>query len=268
VVEPRRGQRLPAGTHGYNVLDDTCDPMDDDTLYGGHGTHVAGIIGAAGNNGVGVAGVSWTVRLLAVKWVGSDGTGFTSDLISAVDWVVAARKAGVAVRVVNDSATWSGDAYSQALSDEIDELTASNILFVTASGNSAMNTDAVPRYPCSYSRPGQLCVAASDQTDHLWTNSDWGASAVDLAAPGVDIYSTLRAAGTGSSAAARWRARRSRAPPPCCCPRATGRSRRCGRASSPAWMSSRRWPGWSPPAAASTCARDQRLRADTGAPAT
>ena len=181
-----------AGTHGYNVLNSTCDPMDDDTAYNGHGTHVAGIIGAAGNNAIGVAGVNWQVTLLGVKWVNASGSGFTSDLITALDWVIRAKQAGVNVRVVNDSQTWPGTAGSQALSDEIDALGTNDILFVTAAGNTAQNNDSTPRYPCVYDRPNQICAAASDQNDQLWSSSNYGRQTVQLAAPGVNIYSTLR----------------------------------------------------------------------------
>ena len=183
----------PAGTHGFNVLTSTCDPMDDDVVYGGHGTHVAGILGAVGNNAAGIAGVGWTTSILAVRWVnGSTGTGFTSDLIVAMDWVLQAKQAGVNVRVVNDSATWPGTAFSQALADEIDLLGANDILFVAAAGNTAENNDTTPRYPCSYDRPNMICVGASDQHDNLWSSSNYGFSTVKLAAPGVNIYSTLR----------------------------------------------------------------------------
>lgn len=182
----------PAGTHGYNVLTGTCDPMDDDTAYGGHGSHVSGIIGAVGNNGIGIAGVNWTTSLMGVKWVDSSGNGFTSDLISAMDWVIAAKKAGVNVRVANDSPTWPGTAFSQALSDEIDLLGTNNILFVTAAGNTSQDNDIVPRYPCSYNRPTMICVAASDQNDALAGFSNYGVTTVKLAAPGVNIYSTVR----------------------------------------------------------------------------
>lgn len=180
------------GTHGYNVLKSSCDPMDDDTVYNGHGTHVAGIIGAVTNNGVGVAGVNWQTSLMGVKWVDAKGNGFTSDLISALDWVIQAKQAGVNVRVVNDSQTWPGTAASQALSDEIDALGSNDILFVTAAGNTAQNNDTTPRYPCVYDRPNQICAAASDQNDQLWSSSNYGAQTVDLAAPGVNILSTLR----------------------------------------------------------------------------
>ena len=187
----------PAGTHGYNVLNLTCDPMDDDTSYGGHGTHVAGILGAVANNASGVAGVNWTTSIMAVKWVTSNSVGATSDLITAMDWVVHAKQAGVNVRVMNDSATWPGTGFSQALSDEIDLLGSNDILFVTAAGNTAQNNDTVPRYPCSYNRPNMICVAASDQKDNPWSSSNYGTTTVKLAAPGVNIYSTLRLSNYG-----------------------------------------------------------------------
>jgi subtilisin family serine protease len=186
-----------AGTHGYNVLSSSCDPMDDDGVYGGHGTHVAGIMGAVGNNAAGTAGVNWTASIMAVKWVNSSGTGATSDLITGLDWVVSAKQAGINVRVANDSQTWPGTAFSQALSDEIDLLGSNDILFVTASGNTAQNNDAIPRYPCSYARPTMICVAASTQFDTLWSSANFGPNSVQLAAPGVNIYSTLRASDYG-----------------------------------------------------------------------
>jgi subtilisin family serine protease len=183
-----------AGTHGYNVVSSTCNPMDDDTSYNGHGTHVAGIIGAVGNNGVGVTGVNWTTTILPVKWLDSNGSGTTSGLIAALDWVLQAQAAGVNVRVVNDSATWKGDAYSQALSDEIDLLGQHNILFVSAAGNTGDDNDVLSlrRYPCGYDRPTEICVTASGQNDTLPSWANYGANTVDLAAPGDNIYSTLR----------------------------------------------------------------------------
>ncbi len=184
------------GTHGYNVLKSSCSPLDDDKVYGGHGSHVAGIIGAVSNNKTGVAGVNWRTSLMAVKWVSAGGTGYTSDLVKAIDWVVRAKQAGVNVRVANDSPTWAGTAASQALSDALDELAANDILFVAAAGNTAQDDDSVPRYPCSYRKPNEICVAASDQKDGLWSSSNFGAQTVDLAAPGVNIWSTLRSSGS------------------------------------------------------------------------
>jgi subtilisin family serine protease len=183
-----------AGTHGYNVLTDLCDPLDDETVYGGHGTHVAGIIGAVGNNGRGVTGVNWTTTILPVKWLDSSGGGTTSGLISALNWLLEAQAAGVNIRVVNDSATWKGDAYSQALADEIDLLGQHDILFVTAAGNTGDNNDTLSlrRYPCGYDRPTEICVTASNQQDGLPSWANYGPTTVDLAAPGNNIYSTLR----------------------------------------------------------------------------
>jgi thermitase len=184
----------PAGTHGYNAISSSCDPMDDETVYGGHGTHVAGIMGAVGNNGVGVAGVNWTTTILPVKWVNASGSGTTSDLISGLDWLLKAKQAGVNVRVVNDSEVFVGTAYSQALSDEIDLLGQNGVLFVTAAGNTGDNNDnpALRRYPCGYDRPTEICVAASNQQDSLPSWANYGPTTVDLAAPGANVYSTLR----------------------------------------------------------------------------
>ncbi len=186
-----------AGTHGYNVLAANCDPMDDETFFGGHGTHVAGIIGAAGNNGAGVAGVNWTTSLLPVKWISSNATGYTSDLIAAMDWVIKAKQAGVNIGVVNDSATWAGDAFSQALSDEIDLLGANGMLFVSASGNSGVNINTTPTYPCSYNRPNQICAAAAEIDGTFWVVSNYSSSKVHLCAPGATIFSTLRLSNYG-----------------------------------------------------------------------
>jgi subtilisin family serine protease len=183
-----------SGTHGYNVRTHTCEPMDDDTIYGGHGTHVAGIMGAVGNNATGVAGMNWQSSILPVKWLSSSASGETSGLIEALQWLVAAKQAGVNIRVVNDSATFVGTAYSQALSNEIDTLGANNILFVTAAGNTGNNNDEekVRRYPCGYDRPTELCVTATNNNDQLPKWANYGPHTVDLAAPGVSIYSTLR----------------------------------------------------------------------------
>ena len=188
-----------AGTHGYNVLSSVCDPMDDEIPYGGHGTHVAGILGAVGNNGVGVTGVNWATTILPVKWLDSSGSGSTSGLLAALDWLLKAKQAGVNVRVVNDSATFVGTSFSQALSDEIDLLGQNDILFVTAAGNTGDNNDilSVRRYPCGYDRPTEICVTASDQHDALPSWANYGPTTVDLAAPGDNIYSTLRGGGYG-----------------------------------------------------------------------
>jgi Subtilase family len=184
-----------AGTHGYDVLTSTCNPMDTDVSYNGHGTHVAGIMGAVGNNGAGVAGMNWSTTILPVRWVSDDNANnTTSNLITALDWLLKAQQAGVNIRVVNDSTVFIGTAFSQALSDEIDALGANNILFVTAAGNSGQNNDnpQYTRYPCGDDRPTEICVTATNQKDQLPSWANYGPNTVDLAAPGDNIYSTLR----------------------------------------------------------------------------
>ena len=183
-----------AGSHGYNVVEHTCDPDDDDKAYGGHGTAVAGILGATGNNALGVAGVNWQTTILPVKWLNEKASGYTSGLIEALQWLVAARQAGVNIRVVNDSQTFPGTAFSPKLKEEIEVLGANNILFVSAAGNSGDNNDveAERRYPCGYDLPNEICVTATDDNDQLPSWANYGPHTVDLAAPGVSIYSTLR----------------------------------------------------------------------------
>jgi subtilisin family serine protease len=189
----------PAGTHGYDVLGTTasarCEPIDEDTSYGGHGTHVAGIMGAVGDNGIGVAGVNWQTTILPVKWLESaGGSNETGKLIEALQWIVAAKQAGVNIRVVNDSPTFLGTPYSQALSNEIGVLGENNILFVTAAGNTSEDDDELAdrRYPCGYDLPNEICVTASNDNDELPSWANYGPQTVNLAAPGVSIYSTLR----------------------------------------------------------------------------
>ena len=178
-----------AGTHGYNVVpkQPTCDPSDDL----GHGTHVAGIVGAVGNEGTGIAGVDWHATILPVKFINSLNKGPNGKLVKALGWILQIIGEGVNVRVVNDSGIWAGTTYSQAVADRLEDLSDAGVLFVSAAGNTKVNIDTKPRYPCSYQVPNKVCVTATDQKDALWTKSNYGASTVDLAAPGVNIYSTL-----------------------------------------------------------------------------
>ena len=173
-----------AGTHGFNAILRTCDPADDHY----HGTHVSGTIGAVGNNGLGVVGVNWTVKLMGLKFLDAFGSGTTADAIAAIDFAVQARIAGQNVRVLSNS--WGGGAFSQALLDEINKANANDILFVAAAGNSAANNDVVPHYPSSYNTPNMVAVAATDNNDNIASFSNFGATSVHLGAPGVDILST------------------------------------------------------------------------------
>jgi subtilisin family serine protease len=166
---------------GWNFFSDNAQPMDDH----GHGTHVAGTIGASGQNGIGVCGVVWGASIVPVKFLGPQGFGYTSDAIAAVEY---ARSMGC--RVVN--ASWGGGSYSTLLRDTIEDFTVSNdALFVAAAGNSFQNTDIQPSFPACYNVAGIISVAASDAGDGLATFSNWGSDSVDLAAPGVSILSCL-----------------------------------------------------------------------------
>jgi subtilisin family serine protease len=184
-----------AGTHGYNVLEKNCNPMDTESSpLDGHGTHVAGIIGAVGNSGIGVVGMNWETTILPVRWMEDVLYGETSALIEALQWLVKAKQAGVNLRVVNDSASFVGTASSQALSNEIETLGANDILFVSAAGNSGANDDevAVRRYPCGYDLANEICVTSTNNKDELPDWANYGPERVDMAAPGVSIYSTER----------------------------------------------------------------------------
>ena len=171
--------------HGYNAILDSGDPDDDI----GHGTHVAGIIGAVGDNGQGVAGVNWTTRIMALKFLGATGGGTTSDAIACIDYILRMQARGANVRVVNCS--WGSTMPSKALQDAIAGAAREGILFVCASGNNSVDTDRVPHYPSSYDMDGVVSVAALAADDSLAPFSNWGRDSVDIAAPGVDVLSTL-----------------------------------------------------------------------------
>ena len=122
--------------------------MDDN----GHGTHVAGIIGAAGNNGIGVAGVNWNVTIMPLKFLDASGGGYTSDAIRAINYATMQRtQYGVNVRVIN--ASWSSGAADPGLTAAIQAAGNAGILFVAAAGNSGTNNDATPQYPANAAWP-------------------------------------------------------------------------------------------------------------------
>jgi uncharacterized repeat protein (TIGR01451 family) len=180
-----------AGTFGYNAIAKTCVPQDD---YG-HGTHVAGTIGAVGNNGLGVTGVNWTTSIMALKFINSSGSGTVADAITAIDFAIQAKIDGVNVRVLSNS--WGGLPFSKALLDVINKANEHDILFVASAGNSSSNTDVYSHYPSSYTTSNMIAVAATDNQDQLAWFSNWGPTTVHLAAPGVNVYSTLPAGGYG-----------------------------------------------------------------------
>jgi subtilisin family serine protease len=165
--------------HGYDFLNHDGDPTDDN----GHGTHTAGTIAAVGDNGVGVTGVVWRARLVVLKFLGAGGTGPTSAAIEALEYCTR-----MGVRLTNNS--WGGALFSRALEDAVEAAGAAGHLFVAAAGNARTNTDNSPQYPASLPQACVLSVAATDASDQLAAFSNYGATSVDLAAPGVDVLST------------------------------------------------------------------------------
>ncbi len=179
--------------HGYDFVNNDGDPMDDNS----HGTHVAGTIAGAGNNGQGVAGVNWTSSIMGLKFLSGSGSGYTSDAVRAVNYATMMRTTfGINVRVTNNS--WGGGGSSLLMQNAIQASGDAGILFVAAAGNDGTNNDVSPHYPSNYDLANVLSVAATDRNDNLAYFSNYGVSTVHLAAPGVAVYSTLPGGGYGS----------------------------------------------------------------------
>lgn len=166
--------------YGWDFVSNDNDPMDDM----GHGTHVAGTIGAAGNNGVGVAGVNWKASIAAIKFLNSGGSGTIAAAVQAVQY---ANLMGFKIT----SNSWGGGGFSQALYDAIGAANGAGYLFVAAAGNSSGNSDQSPMYPAAYDLPNIISVAATDHNDAKAGFSNYGLKSVDLGAPGVDTFSTV-----------------------------------------------------------------------------
>ena len=173
--------------HGWDAVDHDGDPSDTN----GHGTHVAGTIGARGDNHIGIAGVSWRVSIAGCRFLDETGSGATDGAVACLDYVKALRRAGVPVVATNNS--WAGSGSSELLRRAIRRQL--RVLFVAAAGNDGEDIDRRPGYPASYPLPNVLAVAATDDSDHTAAFSNVGRGTVLVGAPGVDIVS-LRAAGT------------------------------------------------------------------------
>ncbi|MEO8071734.1 MAG: S8 family serine peptidase [Acidobacteriota bacterium] len=182
--------------YGYDFFYNDSDPIDD---AGGHGTHTAGTIGAVGNNSVGVTGVNWNVKIMAIKIYSPNGTDSTSAmLVNAYNYIRMMKNRGVNIRVTNNSYGGCNEAcgFDQATKDALDAMGNAGILNVFAAGNSNQNNDATPFYPASYASPNLLAVAASDSNDNKASFSSIGATSVDVAAPGVGVLSTYNSSNT------------------------------------------------------------------------
>lgn len=178
--------------HGYTCRNGACLPGGADDY--GHGSHVAGIIGAATNNGIGIAGVNWQVKLLSIKFLDATGGGYISDAVAGFDLLKNLKQSGVNIRVTNNS--WGGGGFSLALKDAMTLLEQESpgqpgTLDVCAAGNNGVNADATPMYPGAYNNRGILSVLATDSNDAGASFTNYGLASVDLAAPGVGIYSTV-----------------------------------------------------------------------------
>jgi subtilisin family serine protease len=170
------------------------DPMDDD----GHGTHVAGTIAGAGNNGIGVVGVTWNSKILACKFIAAGGEGSDAGAIACFDYIVALKQRGENIRVSNNSWGATGGP-APVLQWAIDAAGAAGILNVVAAGNTGTSNDSTPFYPSSLSSPSIVSVAASDAADGRANFSNFGSTTVDLAAPGTGVISTFLNGGYATS---------------------------------------------------------------------
>jgi subtilisin family serine protease len=181
--------------HGWDFVSNdnsTFDGINDD-----HGTHVCGTIGAKGGNGLGVAGICWKIKIVNAKFLGING-GTTADAVKAVDYITNLKIIDH-YNIVATNNSWGGGGFSQALYDAISRANAQNILFVAAAGNNSSNNDNVANYPSNYDLPNVIAVAAITSTGGLASFSNYGATTVDLGAPGQGIYSTLPGSGGAST---------------------------------------------------------------------
>ena len=198
----------PGETAGNGRDDDGNGLVDDvygwdfagnnNTVFDGasddHGTHVAGTIGGVGGNGVGVAGVCHQVKLMGAKFLGNRG-GTTANAIKAVDYFTGLKAKGVNIVATNNS--WGGGGFSQGLADAIERANSAGILFIAAAGNDGTDNDAIPSYPSGYASANIISVAALDGTGALAWYSQYGASTVDIGAPGSGVISTVPVSSKG-----------------------------------------------------------------------
>ena len=184
-----------AGTHGWNTYTNTCDPNDDN----GHGTMVAGVLGAVGNNNFDLAGANWTTSIITAKVCDASANCALSNMINGVQymegvkWEFGGRSGSANIRVLNNS--YGGSTYSLAFYDEIGNAAEADMLFAAAAGNSGTDNDTTPFYPASYGLPNVISAAATDNLDRLACNScspsdgynsNYGPNTVHLGAPGVN----------------------------------------------------------------------------------
>ena len=177
--------------HGHDFVDNDNDPMDPN----GHGTHLAGVIGAVGNNGVGAVGVCLKASIMAVRVLDAAGNVTTATALQGISFAVTNG-----AKVINMSFVGAG-AFDQLFSNAVTEAQNADVVVVVVAGNEANHNDAAggARYPCNFNQPNLVCVAALDQNFALASFSNWGATSVDVGAPGTNILSTWAGAASNNA---------------------------------------------------------------------
>jgi serine protease len=172
--------------HGIDAIGNSGNPMDTD----GHGTHVTGTMAARGNNGAGVAGVNWNATIVACR--AFNPSGALDDILQCMDYFLTLKtRANNPVDIVATNNSWGGGPFSQALQDAITAHGQAGMLFVAAAGNAASNNDVSPFFPATYPNNNIISVLATTHNDQRASFSNFGASTVDVGAPGENIFSTL-----------------------------------------------------------------------------
>lgn len=166
--------------YGYNAITQTGDPLDDH----GHGSHCSGTIGAKGDDGQGIVGVAWNVRLMGIKFLSASGGGTLEGAIRAIDYATT-----MGAKILSNS--WGGGGFSQALKEAIERSHVADTVFVAAAGNESNNNDSRPTYPATYDVPNVISVAAVDSRGQLASFSNYGKNTVHVAAPGVNVLSSI-----------------------------------------------------------------------------
>jgi len=176
------GNGKPDDYYGWDFVNNDNDP-DDDNAPDYHGTHVSGIIGARGNNNVGITGVCWSASIVPLKILAANGIGSVASEIEAIDYAI-----DKGAKIINVSS--GGKDFSQSEYEAIKSARDAGLLFVAAAGNDGEDNDSFPVYPASYDLNNIVAVAATDHNDSRASWSNYGPTSVDVAAPGVNIYST------------------------------------------------------------------------------
>ncbi len=172
---------------GWDFANNDNDPFDGNS----HGTHVAGTVGASGNNNIGITGVTWDVQLAALKFLSDHGSGSTANGLAALNYAVA-----MGMPISNNS--WGGGSYSSALYQGLQNADANGHLFIASAGNKNANNDIIPQYPCSYDNDNIISVISTTSSNNRSSFSSYGPTRSDLGAPGSSIYSCVPFNGYGS----------------------------------------------------------------------